>query len=827
MDSRRLSGSSRFRSFVKRLGLSKLTKPTLFILTVSLLTASALFTQEGAWPPEDNARYACYFLVAIFAASLKVRGGDNTGATSMSFVFVIIALVELNLKETVLIGGPAIIIQAATRKLTQDRASETLGTLLSTLTSALVSQWVYHSGFLKGEIEAPVRLVIAVMVSFAAYNFPVAIAGIMASGFSRKRLLRAMYLWSFHYHVIAGAVTALYSFICPFVNWYAPALLMPMMYMIYWSYALYEKRLERQRSHAVMVSKLHMRTIETLALAIEAKDQTTHRHLQRVQIFATELGKELGMNDTELEALRAGAVMHDIGKLAVPEHILSKPGKLTPEEFDKMKIHPVVGGDIVERVRFPYAVAPIVRAHHERWDGSGYPEGLKGEAIPFGARILAAVDCLDALSSDRQYRRALPLDRAMDEIVSKSGKDFDPRVVAVLRLRYRDLDAMARRAEPMKPLIDPNGLNALEFAAAHANPEDPASQPQPQFLGTIGAARMEVQKLFELAQELGTSLETRKTYAVLSRGLEPLVPYDALAVFIESDGKLVPEYLHGRDAGLLSSLSVAVGAGVSGWVAANSKAAVDFSPDREGPGMSAFGSMLSVPLVGRHGSLGALSLYSRQRASLGADHLRLLNAIVPKLSLAVENGLTFQKAEASATTDYLTGLPNAHSLFVHLEREVEVSRYLSAPLSVLLCDLNGFKNINDTQGHLMGNRLLEGVAKGLQGLCTEYEYVARMGGDEFVIVCSGQPPEAIAVRMLQFREAIREVGNGLCGAGLLDASFGSAAFPVDGETADELLAASDRHMYREKAQQKRTGWRPMDNLKAARNPSQQEPVALV
>src|SRR5678810_796345 len=146
-----------------------------------------------------------------------------------------------------------------------------------------------------------------------------------------------------------------------------------------------------------------------------------------------ELAKDLRLSDDETEALRAASVLHDIGKLAVPEHIISKPGKLTPEEFEKMKIHPIVGAEILERVRFPYPVAPIVRAHHEKWDGSGYPAGLKGDAIPIGARILAAVDCLDALASDRQYRRALPLDEAMACVASEAGKAFDPEVVKALQ----------------------------------------------------------------------------------------------------------------------------------------------------------------------------------------------------------------------------------------------------------------------------------------------------------------------------------------------------------------------------------------------------------
>ena len=167
-----------------------------------------------------------------------------------------------------------------------------------------------------------------------------------------------------------------------------------------------------------------MRTIEALALAIEAKDNTTHDHLRRVQVYAMEVGRELNLGDDDLEALRAAAVLHDIGKLAVPEYIISKPGKLSPEEFEKMKIHPVVGAEILEHVQFPYPVVPIVRAHHEKWNGTGYPFGLRGKDIPIGARILSAVDALDALASDRQYRRALPLDAGDGKNRAGLGQSF-------------------------------------------------------------------------------------------------------------------------------------------------------------------------------------------------------------------------------------------------------------------------------------------------------------------------------------------------------------------------------------------------------------------
>src|SRR2546430_6828516 len=191
------------------------------------------------------------------------------------------------------------------------------------------------------------------------------------------------------------------------------------------------------------MANLHLRTIEALALAIEAKDHTTHDHLQRVRVYAIEVAKELKISDDELEALRAAALLHDIGKLAVPEHIINKPGRLTPEEFEKMKIHPVVGAEILEQVKFPYPVVPIVLARHEKWDGSGYPHGCRGEEIPIGARILSAVDCLDALASDRQYRRALPLDKAMEAVAALAGGRFDPQIVEGVQRRHAGIERQA------------------------------------------------------------------------------------------------------------------------------------------------------------------------------------------------------------------------------------------------------------------------------------------------------------------------------------------------------------------------------------------------
>src|ERR1700723_2284267 len=244
-------------------------------------------------------------------------------------------------------------------------------------------------------------------------------------------------------YLVGAGVVGMMSWIHSFTDWQTSLLTLPVVYLIYRSYRLYLGKLEDEKRHVQEMADLHMRTIEALALAIEAKDQTTHDHLQRVRVYAVEVAKELKVDREGMEALQAAALLHDIGKLAIPEHIISKPGRLNPEEFEKMKIHPLVGAEILERVQFPYPVVPIVRAHHEKFDGTGYPLGLKGTAIPIGARILAAVDFLDALASDRQYRRALPLNEAMSRLADELGKSFYPEDVQVLERRYVELEKLA------------------------------------------------------------------------------------------------------------------------------------------------------------------------------------------------------------------------------------------------------------------------------------------------------------------------------------------------------------------------------------------------
>ena len=202
-----------------------------------------------------------------------------------------------------------------------------------------------------------------------------------------------------------------------------------------------------------------------------------------------------------------------------------------------MKIHPVVGAEILQRVRFPYPVVPIVRAHHEKWDGSGYPAGLKGTEIPIGARILSAVDFLDALASDRQYRRALPINEVMQRLGEESGKAFDPKVVDILKKRYVSLEkmALAQFGREVNPLLSTE-VKVERGSAPAAGFENISVKGglghEGTFLSSIAAARQEAQTLFELSQDLGASLSLVETLSVFSVKLRSLVPYDAIAIYV-------------------------------------------------------------------------------------------------------------------------------------------------------------------------------------------------------------------------------------------------------------------------------------------------------
>jgi len=790
-------------------------KAKLHLSVILTLGVAAVIVGLQGWDSKEPINYLFYFLIALLSSGMKIRQPGVQGAMPVNVFFVLIGITELSIGETLLMACLATLVQTLWRVKSRPKLIQVLFRMATMAIAVIAADRTYHSPNLYAlNLDWPLRLLVAAAVYFFSSTFPIAGVAALTAGKPLRSIWRASYFWAFPYYLTGAAFAALIHKTGIISGWQFSILVVPVVFVVYRFYRHYLGRLEDQKEHAEQMAFLHLRTIEALALAIEAKDHTTHDHLKRVQIYAMEVGRELDLSGDELDALRAGAVLHDIGKLAVPEHIISKPGKLTREEFEKMKIHPVVGAEILERVKFPYPVVPIVRAHHERWNGSGYPDGLKGEQIPIGARILAAVDCLDALASDRQYRRALPLDEAMQKVVEESGIGFDPRVVEILQRRYLELDRMARQEESAsKPHLSTNLKveNGMEPATGlenllRATGDEGRSI---DFLSSIAAARQEVQSLFELAQDLGNSLSLNETLSVVANRLKKMVPYDSIAIYIERERRLVPEYVSGDNFRLFSSLEIPFGHGLSGWVAQNRKPIVNGNPSVESGYLNdpnkftTMRSALAVPLEGiNQNVLGVVTLYHAEHDAFTRDHLRILLGINAKLALSIENALRFSQAENSASTDYLTGLPNARSLFLHLDSELSRCRRLSTPLGVMVCDLDGFKQVNDRFGHLEGNKLLREVAAGLKQSCREYDYVARMGGDEFVLVMPGLTAGAIEAKVSRFRHLVTEAGRKICNEEIISISVGQALYPEDGADAEQLLAEADRRMYKYKQRNK-------------------------
>ncbi len=297
---------------------------------------------------------------------------------------------------------------------------------------------------------------------------------------SRDRILavwQANFLWSApSYFVGAGAAALAVAVIEHTGYWLAPLTFAP-LYLTYRTYKVYLGRIEDEQRHVEQTSELHLATIEALARAIDAKDQTAHMHIRRVQLYATALARSVDLGEAEIQGIKTAALLHDIGKLAVPEHILSKPGPLTQEEFQKIRIHPQVGAEIIAAVPFPYPVAPLILSHHERWDGKGYPQGLKGEDIPLGARILTIVDYFDAVTTERPYHKALTHEGAMGLLKHESGRALDPRArrrsswSSCRRCSRRPKRSRGRPRRP-RPIDDVGRRRARGRAGARGGPAE-------------------------------------------------------------------------------------------------------------------------------------------------------------------------------------------------------------------------------------------------------------------------------------------------------------------------------------------------------------------
>ncbi|HZO90187.1 MAG TPA: diguanylate cyclase [Chthonomonadaceae bacterium] len=695
---------------------------------------------------------------------------------------------------------------------------------------------------LKGDMlaMAPVetfRAVIgSVLVYYAINTGGVAIIISCCTGKRAWGVWKETFLWTAPSYFAGASISTLAMML---LNRNAGIILLfiaPVAYLTYQSYAVYTARAEEKQKHIEelnssqqQLAELYLATIKSLALAIDAKDQYTHQHILRVQRYAMATARHMGLSGDELEGLNTGALLHDIGKLGVPEYVLLKPGRLTDEEFAKIKKHPEIGAAILDPVHFPWPVLPVVKYHHEKWNGTGYPEGLKGEEIPLIARILAVADVYDALTSSRSYRNAWSHERTIETIKKDSGSHFDPKVVEAF-LEVID-DVVAEMAQ--------EGTGPL---AAVASSKAPASKAD-QAARDIQRASSELWALYEVAQTLSSSLGLQETLDILARKLEAILPGTACLFLLKDEvsDTLIAQAVVGinqeffagsrtlnnesRSLAVARSRQTYLGEYDADDLLLTSSQIATWTPLR---------TALIVPIVHQGEVLGTINLYHPQPEAFGPHDQQLLEMIAERAAMALYNGLLYDRTRSHAFTDPLTGLYNVRYLTEYVEercskalkereaRGGESAREAAAEedaitfsvepqraedaFALLCLDLDSFKPINDNFGHQKGDQVLRDLSRIFLATVREGDIVARYGGDEFLIVLNSVGSVEAERMAGRLKQAVESYDPGLhhakLGALRLGVSIGFACFPEEGQDCATLLSAADSKMYSDKTDRK-------------------------
>jgi putative nucleotidyltransferase with HDIG domain len=604
--------------------------PTNGRLYVAIVAAAGLLVAgESLWTVAANPPGLEWFILAaltLFTGSFTVKVPAISARISVSETFIF---------TSVLLFGPAagtitVVLDALVISFWLDPRSRRARKVLFNIAAPAIAirtaseAFFLLSGAQPGQIgREDIAGVITPVFAFALLYFLIN-TGLVARALAFERRQPAARLWVENFpgvsvnYFVGSSVAMLIVAYTDRIDLTVLSIIVPLLLVSYYTFRASMGRLDDANRHVIQMNDLYMSTIEALAMAVDAKDQITHGHIRRVQVFALELAKRLGISEErQLNAIATAALLHDMGKLAIPEHILNKPGRLTPAEFDKMKRHADIGADLLTSVRFPYPVVPIVRHHHENWDGTGYPTGISGTDIPLGARILSVVDCFDALTSDRPYRPRLTAEDAFTIVRERRSTMYDPLVV----------DTFIRTYAEIAPLAISAGQEARSLVETVTAPVASSESKGPTSLAHIRTNAFESAILEQCARDIGKANSVTSSLQATAQCLRQITPATVYALF-EYDAtadQLTCRHSVGDGQRLIDGLTIKLGERVTGWSAANLRASVNSDASLDLAQIASFfvpplRSTICTPLVQGDRLIGVLSAYSSRANAFNESH---------------------------------------------------------------------------------------------------------------------------------------------------------------------------------------------------------------